>query len=394
MRWVHRYLASVLLSAVSLTAASSLSAATSPEVWEYDEPGTAPLMVWADEMMDSHPSFWSQLDRSAALPDETGRFLEERAPFCRCSGCAPGEGLVIDGRERRTLNERPEAEPRSILFRTLLVVVGVNLSTVAYWLSLLSPDPESAVNQPPFGTVIRTAQYIGAALLIVYLLQTRLERGSLAEIGLHSGASEIAIRFGRGVLLGGLMVTGLFLVHWAIGCFRFDRYLWETAAGESLWIVLAAGLLFQGGVAFVEELFFRGYFLTYLKGAVGVLPAVVGSSLVFSLVHFFLNVGSFWAFALLPFINLFLAGALLSLLVLRQKSLWVAIGFHYAWNVLQYHAFPVLSGRGLFVFEQVQAFPWFLAGGEFGIEGSILSTLALFVGALYLWRQLSYAGER
>lgn len=276
----------------------------------------------------------------------------------------------------------------SVLLRALLVIVGVNLSVLASWLTLLSPNPEAVVNQPPLGTIIRTAQYIGAGLLIVYLLQARLEGRSLAGLGLNLSWRKLAPSLVKGALSGGLLFSALFLAHWAIGAFRFDRYLWALSPDEAFWIVFAARLFFQCGVAFVEELFFRGYLLASLQRERGVITAVVGSSLLFSIVHFYANISSSWVFAPLPFINLLLLGVLLALLVLKYESLWVAIGFHYVWNVLQYHVFPVLSDGGLFVFEQVPTSSPLLTGGHFGIEGSILLTLTVSAGVVLFWRQL------
>ncbi len=281
-----------------------------------------------------------------------------------------------------------------VLLRMGLVVLAVNVAAVAYQLTLLSPNPDALVNRPPLGTLIRTAQYIGAGLLLVYLLQSRLEGRPLAALGLR-GRGRTAVHFSRGALPGGILLAALFSVHWALGIFRFEQCLWDAAGHRLLWIGLCTGLFLQGGVAFVEELFFRGYLLTYLERWGGARLGIIASSILFSFIHFYLNIAGSWAFALLPSVNLVLLGVLLCLLVLHHGSLWVSVGFHFCWNGLQYYVFPVMAAPrgGLFQFEQVPGISVLLTGGEFGLEGSLLLTGAVALVIAHCWRLLPATGR-
>ena len=88
--------------------------------------------------------------------------------------------------------------------------------------------------------------------------------------------------------------------------------------------------------------------------------------------------------------NVSVAGLFLGALVLRTGSLWWATGAHLGWNWGQ--AFLAdLPVSGLDVVDtpfwegSLEGAPW-LAGAGFGVEGSVLATLALAGAAWLCWR--------
>lgn len=76
-----------------------------------------------------------------------------------------------------------------------------------------------------------------------------------------------------------------------------------------------------------EELLFRGLLVPGISRKLGLLPAVLISSGLFSIAHA-LNGG----YTILGAIYYLLIGAFLALLMLRTDSLWASCGFHGAWN--------------------------------------------------------------
>lgn len=145
-----------------------------------------------------------------------------------------------------------------------------------------------------------------------------------------------------------------------------------------LW-VLAYGIAFfiQGGT---EEVIFRGYIFRNLGLWKGLRLALPGSSIIFGLIHALNPGGAVW----LPIGNVVLVGVLLALIRVRY-SLWVAVGIHAMWNLLlALSGVPVsgLRAEGIAVFSLNGPVLW--TGGQFGPEASVLTTIVLVVGILFV----------
>ena len=97
------------------------------------------------------------------------------------------------------------------------------------------------------------------------------------------------------------------------------------------------------------------------------------------------------SFSMMGFVNISLVGILLALLALKTGRLWMAIGFHIAWNFVQgcIVGFTVsgMETKSLFIMENTGSA--LISGGGFGAEGSILTTvvLAAALGAAVLGRK-------
>jgi len=168
--------------------------------------------------------------------------------------------------------------------------------------------------------------------------------------------------------------------------------------GQALSLLLVLFILHLS-IALFEELLIRGYVLQTLGESLGAVPALLLTSGGFALLH--LDNPSLDALAVL---NLFLAGVVLGGLVLKTRSLWPAVGFHFAWNVMQGHGLglPVsgvqlgdyvndlaLSQDGV---RQVPewlhvslAGPAWLSGAAFGPEASLLTSIGLSAAAAWIW---------
>jgi uncharacterized protein len=149
------------------------------------------------------------------------------------------------------------------------------------------------------------------------------------------------------------------------------------------WLELAAVF---APAALHEELVFRGYPFQKLA-AWNRTFAVIAVALLFAGLH--ANNSSVTPLGLL---NIFLGGVLLGLAYLRYGRLWFPIGLHLAWNLMTgpilghevsgyqgYETVLVESGHG----------PWWLSGGEFGIEGSVIMTVVELLAIALLGRRIS-----
>lgn len=145
---------------------------------------------------------------------------------------------------------------------------------------------------------------------------------------------------------------------------------------------LAWTFLFFWVAAAYEEIWFRGYGFQALVEGIGAWPATLATSALFSLLH-----AANPNFGPAAFVNIFLAGVMLSLAYLRTRSLWYATALHTGWNwaMASLFAFPV-SGLTMIdtpLYDAVETGRDWWTGGAFGPEAGVVGTLVL-LGALYL----------
>jgi len=139
-----------------------------------------------------------------------------------------------------------------------------------------------------------------------------------------------------------------------------------------------------------EELLFRGYpFQKLLPAGRGF--AVVFVALLFAALH--ANNSSVTPLGLA---NIFLGGVLLGLAYLRYGRLWFPIGLHLAWNLMTGpvlgHEVSGYQGHETLLIESGEG-PWWLSGGEFGIEGSLWMTAVECVAIAVLMHRISSARQ-
>lgn len=130
-----------------------------------------------------------------------------------------------------------------------------------------------------------------------------------------------------------------------------------------------------------EEVIFRGYFMSTVGGKHSAATAIAVSSIGFAIAHL-ANPG----ITVLAFINLTLFGIFAALYIICFDDIWGACAIHSIWNFTQGNVFGIsVSGTGeaasVFRTTAVSDKAW-LSGGEFGIEGSILTTVVLVAASV------------
>lgn len=148
-------------------------------------------------------------------------------------------------------------------------------------------------------------------------------------------------------------------------------------------LVGSSSILFVAALA--EEAMFRGYGLQTLARARLALFGALLTSVPFGLAHL-LNPNVAPGFT---FINTTLAGLWLAAAYLRTRSLWLAQGVHWAWNLALgwFFGLPV-SGLKLASNPLLKASdegPAWLTGGSYGIEGGLAGTIALILFTIIVW---------
>lgn len=149
-----------------------------------------------------------------------------------------------------------------------------------------------------------------------------------------------------------------------------------------------------------EELLFRGYPFQKLLHWNRTF-AILVVSLIFAGLH-----AGNSSVTSIGLVNIFLGGILLSLAYVRYGRLWFPIGIHLAWNlttgpILGHEVSGYESMRTVLI--EAGSGPDLLTGGEFGIEGSVLMTLAELVAIALMIRaspnmiraeRVSHAGKK
>lgn len=226
---------------------------------------------------------------------------------------------------------------------------------------------------------VSTLLIMVAVLGATYLSVRFMNRKPLTAIGLsfHPG---IFREFGLGLLLGFLMIAGIYVVEYLSG---FAGLAWRgLPLWECLWVIVSGFVYFLLAGA-LEEIFFRGYLLQTLMQAITFFPAMAAMALLFAVAHTG-NPGA----TVFGIINVALAAVWLSFAYLKTRSLWLPIGLHISWNFSQTTLFGFSTSGVAFpnfkLNTVVQAGPEWVTGGAFGPEGGVLATVALFCCTWYI----------
>jgi len=164
---------------------------------------------------------------------------------------------------------------------------------------------------------------LAAGCLMLNFIFLRREQKSLSSLGIGS-FSKMALRFGSGFSIGGIMVMG-----WAIAVALLTSAHWEWR-GLTLNAGVANLVAFYFLNSLGEDLAYRGYAFLKLEEAFGPWPTIIGTSALFALLHVLGGVP--WASA---FAGVFTSGLVFGLIFSVSKSLPMAFGCHFATNIIQ-----------------------------------------------------------
>lgn len=210
------------------------------------------------------------------------------------------------------------------------------------------------------------------------------EARPLRSMGITKHRAGLHYLQGLGV---GLLVSSVMLVT---VLFRVNSITFCKGANYVTILLMMLGFGIQG---MSEEFVFRGFLMNTLGGRHHPFVAIGVSAAAFSLSHI-LNPG----FGLLAFINIAMFGVFASLYMILFDDIWGACAIHSAWNFLQGSVYGMkVSGSETTesVFRTVPAISSrLLTGGEFGIEGSIFTTVVFAAGIVVLWLMITKKAEK
>ena len=219
--------------------------------------------------------------------------------------------------------------------------------------------------------LIPTLLCTGFGTLISLIYCRFSEARYIRSIGVRK--NKIFSHYFQGVLVGLAMMTAIVLISLMFG---INNIFICNNINFGLIGLYFLGFLVQG---MSEEFIFRGYLMNTLGGKHHTLIAISVSAAAFSLAHL-TNPG----FNLLTFVNLAMFGGFASIYMICFDDIWGVCAIHSIWNFTQGSLYGIsVSGTGNTesIFRTTaKTTSTILSGGDFGIEGSIVTTVVLAVG--------------
>lgn len=219
------------------------------------------------------------------------------------------------------------------------------------------------------------------------------ERRSWASVGLgvrEDTRRNYLLGFGLGLLMAATVVGSVQL----LGGYSIEAELNLQLRDLVPILILMLAFMLQSGT---EELVFRGWMLGRIAARYGLWAGVIGNSVLFTLMH--VDTDALAALGMAGIIMFTFATLLfsifLSLLAIRERSIWGAAAWHASWNWMfitwfglpttgiELNLVPLISDL-----KPVPDAAVWLTGGTDGPEGSVLTPVVLALGCLWLIRSL------
>lgn len=312
---------------------------------------------------------------------------------------------------RDSVSGRPRA-PWRLLGQLAVYILASALFTSLFAISyaLVNPAAASLGNtgaSSPEGAAtlnfIARLASVAAIFASLFVAGRFLDRRPVADYGFRVGVGWF-VDLAFGMLLGALLMTGVFLAQLSLGWISVTDTL-RTVGSDSpftLAILLPAGIFICVGI--YEEALSRGYQLrNAAEGlnypALGPRAAIVLAWVISSAFFGLLHVANQNATAVSTF-NIALAGIMLGAGYVLTGDLAIPIGLHVTWNFFQgnVYGFPVsgIDTIGATFLLTEQSGPKLWTGGPFGPEAGVLGLLTILLGtaltALYVRLRTGHLG--
>ena len=284
---------------------------------------------------------------------------------------------------------------RLLIFFLILFSIGAVARLVGR-LVARGARPASAAAFDPVQLMVSEALGF-AALLLASFLMSRIEKRRLGEYGLALGRG-FRVTFWEGAFYGFGGISLVLVVMRLTGHFYFGPVALHGSEIFRYGAIYLAGFLLVG---FLEEYSFRGYVLyTLTDGLSGLgsirpagaflISAVVMSTL-FGMAHRG-NPGE----TFVGLVSVVVFSLVFCFVLWRTGDLWMAVGFHMAWDWGQTYFYGVpdsgIQSVGHLLSPSFQGSQWW-TGGSVGPEASFLTPLVLLLVGLLVhlrYRQAKY----
>jgi len=211
-----------------------------------------------------------------------------------------------------------------------------------------------------------------------------VDRKSLLSLGLYRRRGWLS-DFAKGGTLALLILGVIFSFSLVTGDIVVEGFARPAPETTPIAAYLLGAIVAFIIVGLYEEIMFRGYILQTLATRSGKIGATIVSSVLFAVLH-----GANPGADVFGIFNTVIIGVVLCVLYFRTGSLWMPVGFHFAWNFsLGYlYSLPVsgLPIYGILNVIEVETTSR-ISGGSYGPEAGLACTVALAVwGAWLIWK--------
>ncbi|MFN2101181.1 CPBP family intramembrane glutamic endopeptidase [Altererythrobacter sp. MF3-039] len=231
----------------------------------------------------------------------------------------------------------------------------------------------------PWPTIISSIGIVVLSIAVYKLAIRKLGAKKHDDLPFGPALKDTALGFaGGGVLIsicvGLAALTGVYTISG------------EGQGTDLVMIVFVAGIY----AGFFEELLLRGIVFRWLEEMLGSWIALALSSLMFGFLHAGNDNATFFS-SLAISIE---AGILLGAAYMLTRNLWLAIGLHAGWNVIQGLWDVPISGNDVDGLVQARLEgPEVLAGGGFGLEATIFALVVATGAGIWMLVRAARAGR-
>ena len=213
-----------------------------------------------------------------------------------------------------------------------------------------------------------------ASFIAIFLLDYWQQKKGIAAYGFSIE------NIGKSILTGLVVASSILFISF----FILLGGGWAHIVDYSLqWGVFLAWGLFFIIQPLAEEIIMRSFLQTQLHRHFGTHIGLFMTALTFTLLH-----SGNDNITLLARIQIFAGGYLMGLLYLQTKNIWASFAMHASWNFLQSTVlgFAVSGIQTYSVFRtETNGADW-LTGGDFGLEGSLLTLVLILFAIAYFWK--------
>ncbi len=233
---------------------------------------------------------------------------------------------------------------------------------------------------------------LGTLLIAVYLMARYIDKRHFSDYGLNLKDKEWWYDFGFGILLGGLLIVGIFLVEYLLGWVKVDKSFvlpdtQEVAAG------MLVSLLSLTVASIYTSLWVWSY--TLRNTAEGFLylnrlnaRAAVIAALLACLVYFVFIINRALTVNVTFVSNMVRAGLLLALPFLITQRLGMTIGLVLGWNIVQLNVFgyPVVNvtDTAVSIVHLSHHGPVLWTGYPIGLSTGLMAMVALMIASVII----------
>ncbi len=253
----------------------------------------------------------------------------------------------------------------------LSIILSILTLVVAQILSQLVASAAILIKAPTFiANIIAGILYVVFAYLFLMFLCKKYIKGDMGDY--HIPAFKIELKWGIVAIILPLIVTAFYIL------FVPGHFEQNTLDMKAKLDLVTAGIFFTGlGAGIVEEMVFRGIMMRVIEKRFNKKIAVIVPSVLFGFVHI---IGMDFDFlsCVLVLLAGTLVGIMFSLIASETKSIWNSAIVHACWNMIILGGFLWIGAE----YDEYSLFSYvldtesfFLTGGEFGIESSIIAVI-------------------